>query len=115
MTDILHIALEVDAAGQHPAAHLLTPLTSRIGLVPLVHPAVVEPFHLASQLAALDHASLGRSGWLVGSGSVPGARRALDRPVAQGADLADETADVVNVVRDLWDSWDDDATVRDTA
>src|SRR6478752_532117 len=178
MTDILHIALEVDGAGQHPAAHLLAPhttpatppsrpgvtpdahrlrtvvaaaeaaglslvtfddsltpapgrathrvdavtraafvapLTSRIGLVPLVHPAVTEPFHLASQLAALDHASLGRSGWLVGTGTVPGARRALDRPVAEGADLVAETADVVTVVRDLWDSWDDDATIRDTA
>ena len=174
----LHIALEVDGAGQHPAAHRLdphtspatpagrpgvtpdahrlrtvvaaaesagvtfvtfddsltpvpgraahrvdavtraafaAPLTSRIGLVPLVHPAVTEPFHLASQLAALDHASTGRSGWLVGSADVPSARAALDRPVARGADLAAETADVVAVVRDLWDSWDDDATIRDTA
>ncbi|MBD8058378.1 LLM class flavin-dependent oxidoreductase [Cellulomonas sp. JH27-2] len=178
MTSVLHIALEVDGAGQHPAAHLVephttfatpaarpgvtpdahrlrtvvaaaenagvtfvtfddslvpvagrdphrvdavtraafaAPLTSRIGLVPLVHPAVTEPFHLASQLAALDHASTGRSGWLVGAGAVPGARAALDRPVADGQDLADETADVVTVVRDLWDSWDDDAVIRDTA
>jgi len=178
MPSVLHIALEVDGAGQHPAAHLVdphtspatpaarpgitpdahrlrtvvaaaenagitfvtfddsltpvpgrdphrvdavtraafaAPITSRIGLVPLVHPAVTEPFHLASQLAALDHASTGRSGWLVGTGAVPGARAALDRPVADGQDLADETADVVTVVRDLWDSWDDDAVIRDTA
>lgn len=174
----LHLALEVDGAGQHPAAHLLephtspatppgrpgvtpdahrlrtvvaaaesagitfvtfddsltpvpgraahrvdavtraafvAPVTSRIGLVPLVHPAVTEPFHLASQIAALDHASTGRSGWLVGTADVPGARAALDRPVALGPALARETADVVAVVRDLWDSWDDDATIRDTA
>ncbi|WP_200829845.1 LLM class flavin-dependent oxidoreductase, partial [Cellulomonas algicola] len=96
-------------------AAYVAPLTSRTGLVPLAHPAVVEPFHLASQVAALDHASLGRAGWLVGSGPVPGARRALDRPVADGQDLRDETDDVVRVARDLWDSWEDDAVVRDTA
>jgi alkanesulfonate monooxygenase SsuD/methylene tetrahydromethanopterin reductase-like flavin-dependent oxidoreductase (luciferase family) len=96
-------------------AAAVAPLTSRLGLVPLAHPAVVEPFHLASQLAALDHASAGRAGWVVGDGVVPGARRALDRPVAQGQDLLAETADVVRVARDLWDSWEDDAVVRDTA
>jgi len=167
---VLHVALEVDGAGSHPAAWrvvtgssadalaparlrdrvaaaenagvtfvtfddslvpsaagpagrldavtraaFVAPLTSRLGLVPLVHPAVTEPFHVASQLAALDHASLGRGGWFVGGGDVPGARRTLDRPVAAGADLLDETADVVTVVRDLWDSWEDDAVVRDTA
>ena len=96
-------------------AAFVAPLTSRIGLVPLAHPGVTEPFHLASQVAALDHATTGRSGWLVGSGPVPGARAALDRPVADGQDLLDETADVVRVVRDLWDSWDDDAVIRDTA
>ena len=96
-------------------AAFVAPLTSHIGLVPLAHPAVTEPFHLASQVAALDHAATGRSGWLVGSGPVPGSRAALDRPVAEGQDLLDETADVVRVVRDLWDSWDDDAVIRDTA
>ena len=96
-------------------AAFVAPLTSRIGLVPLAHPAVTEPFHLASQVAALDHAATGRSGWLVGSGPVTGARAALDRPVAEGQDLLDETRDVVRVVRDLWDSWEDDAVIRDTA
>lgn len=161
----LHLALELDGAGAHPAAAsaqdaaspqrvrdlvaaaenagitfvtfedsllpgphgpvaridavtraaFVAPLTSRIGLVPLVHPALVEPFHAASQLSALDHASAGRAGWLVGAGPVPGARAALDRPVPDGDALADEIADVVQVVRALWDSWEDDAVVRDTA
>ncbi|WP_456787966.1 LLM class flavin-dependent oxidoreductase [Cellulomonas sp. P5_C5] len=96
-------------------AAFVAPLTSRIGLVPLAHPGVTEPFHLASQVAALDHATTGRSGWLVGSGPLPGGRAALDRPVAEGPDLLEETSDVVRVVRDLWDSWDDDAVIRDTA
>lgn len=105
-------ALRVDAVTR---AAFVAPVTSRIGLVPLVHPGVTEPFHVASQLASLDHASRGRAGWLVGSGDVPGARAALDRPVAAGDDLRDETADVARTLAALWDSWEDDAVVRDTA
>ncbi|SDB93396.1 Flavin-dependent oxidoreductase, luciferase family (includes alkanesulfonate monooxygenase SsuD and methylene tetrahydromethanopterin reductase) [Sanguibacter gelidistatuariae] len=107
-----HGAARIDAVTR---AAFVAPLTSRIGLVPLVHPALVEPFHAASQLSALDHASAGRAGWLVGAGPVPGARAALDRPVPEGAALAGEIADVVQVVRALWDSWEDDAVIRDTA
>lgn len=105
-------AARIDAVTR---AAFVAPLTSRLGLVPLVHPALVEPFHAASQLSALDHASVGRAGWLVGAGPVPGARAALDRPVAEGEELAAEITDVVQVVRALWDSWEDDAVVRDTA
>jgi len=104
--------LRLDAVTR--AAHV-APTTSRIGLVPLVHPAVTEPFHVAAQIASLDHASRGRAGWLVGTGDVPGARAALDRPVAVGDDLRAETADVARVLAALWDSWEDDAVVRDTA
>lgn len=96
-------------------AAFVAAVTSRVGLVPLVHPGVTEPFHVASQLASLDHASRGRAGWLVGTGDVPGARAALDRPVAAGTELLDETADVARTLAALWDSWEDDAVVRDTA
>ncbi|MDF0531358.1 LLM class flavin-dependent oxidoreductase [Tsukamurella sp. 8F] len=97
-------------------AAFLARTTSRLGIVPLAHPATTEPFHLASQLAALDHATEGRAGWLVGSVSVPDAAAALDRPVpADGAALTAEIADVVEVAQRLWDSWEDDAVVRDTA
>ncbi|KKD02111.1 LLM class flavin-dependent oxidoreductase, partial [Streptomyces sp. WM6386] len=40
-------------------------LTDRIGLGPTLHVTTTDPFHLATQLAALDHASHGRAAWLV--------------------------------------------------
>ncbi|CAM3537813.1 LLM class flavin-dependent oxidoreductase [Occultella aeris] len=89
--------------------------TTRLGLAPRVHPRAVEPFHLAAQLASLDHVSRGRGAWLVGDDELPGLARALDRTVPAGA--AERTAEVravVATVRDLWDSWDDDAVIRDS-
>lgn len=95
------------------AAHLAL-ATSRIGLAPVVHPAVVEPFHLAAQLASLDHASTGRAAWVAAAGPVDEAARALGRAVPTTAeDLAREEGDVVGAARDLWDSWEDDAVIRD--
>ncbi|GAA1852374.1 LLM class flavin-dependent oxidoreductase [Pseudonocardia ailaonensis] len=108
-------------------ASLLAPLTHRIGLVPTVTVTHTEPFHVSKAVATLDHTSLGRAGWQV---KVSG--RALEAehfgrrqiaPVAAAdltdglpaafADLFDEAADVVDVVRRLWDSWEDDAEIRD--
>jgi alkanesulfonate monooxygenase SsuD/methylene tetrahydromethanopterin reductase-like flavin-dependent oxidoreductase (luciferase family) len=106
------------------------PLTSHIGLVPTVTTTHTEPFHLSTTLATLDYVSGGRAGWRVqvsaradeaghfGRRNPPelsvDAFRAGD-PDAVGAvtDLFDEAADAVEVVRRLWDSWEDDAIVRD--
>ena len=111
-------------------ASFLAPLTSRIGLVPTVTSTHTEPFHVASAISTLDHDSLGRGGWRVqtsaradeaahfGRRSLPPIRRdALDSPAVQEAiaDLFAEAADAVEVVRRLWDSWEDDAEIRDAA
>ncbi|NMO91499.1 LLM class flavin-dependent oxidoreductase [Actinomycetospora sp. TBRC 11914] len=111
-------------------AAFLAPLTSAIGLVPTVTTTHTEPFHVASALATLDHDSHGRAGWRVqtsvrpdeaahfGRRAVPGLRRdAIDTPEARAlvAELFGEAADAVEVVRRLWDSWEDDAEIRDDA
>lgn len=111
-------------------AAFLAPLTSRIGLVPTVTTTHTEPFHVASALATLDHDSHGRAGWRVqtsvrpdeaahfGRRAVSGLRRdALDTPEARAQieQLFGEAADAVEVVRRLWDSWEDDAEIRDDA
>lgn len=87
--------------------------TAAIGLVPEVPTTYPEPFHVATQLASLDHAAAGRAGWL--AAVTPGGRT----PAAYGrvavTDLDREGRDVVQVVRDLWDSWEDDAVIRDVA
>ncbi|WP_127508507.1 LLM class flavin-dependent oxidoreductase [Actinoplanes solisilvae] len=52
-------------------ASFLSRHTTRLGLAPQLHVTVTEPFHLATQLASLDHASLGRAGWVVGAVNSP--------------------------------------------
>ncbi|MCZ2264126.1 LLM class flavin-dependent oxidoreductase, partial [Isoptericola sp. QY 916] len=87
--------------------------TTAIGLVPQVPATYPEPFHVAAQLASLDIAAGGRGGWLAAATRTPETADAYGRePVA---DLAREARDVVQVVRDLWDSWEDDAVIRDVA
>lgn len=94
-------------------AAFAAPLTSSIGLAPVVATTYTEPFHLASQVASLDHASLGRAGWVVAAATEPAAT--WGRSPVTGDGLAREARDAVAVGRDLWDSWGDDAAIRDVA
>jgi len=87
--------------------------TSRLGLAPTSHVLTAEPFHLAAQLASLDHATHGRAAWIVGTASTPEALATVGRSEADH--LRQEVADVVEAVRLLWDSWEDDAVVKDLA
>ncbi|MFF5209161.1 LLM class flavin-dependent oxidoreductase [Streptosporangium sp. NPDC000396] len=110
----------------------LAPLTSRIGLVPTATTTHTEPFHVAVGIATLDHVSGGRAGWRpqisarasearhFGRREFPPLDRLLNRP--GGVDLSEdphardlfaEAADAVEVARRLWDSWEDDAEIRD--
>ncbi len=106
----------------------VAPLTSNIGLIPTVIATHTEPFHLSKAIATLDYVSTGRAGVRIRvSGSPQEAalfgRRTFepyrledaDRPGTPIAELFDEAADYVEVVRRLWDSWEDDAEIRDAA
>jgi alkanesulfonate monooxygenase SsuD/methylene tetrahydromethanopterin reductase-like flavin-dependent oxidoreductase (luciferase family) len=108
----------------------VAPLTRHIGLIPTVVVTHTEPFHIAKAIATLDYASNGRAGVRVRvSGSADEAalfgRRTFPqlsladhtKPEVQAlvAALFDEAADYVEVVRRLWDSWEDDAEIRDAA
>ncbi|SKC71801.1 LLM class oxidoreductase [Krasilnikoviella flava] len=87
--------------------------TTAIGLVPQVATTYPEPFHVATQLASFDIAASGRGGWLATTTLTAETADAYGRdPVT---DLAREARDVVQAVRDLWDSWEDDAVIRDVA
>lgn len=85
--------------------------TTALGLVPEVPTTYPEPFHVATQLASLDLAAGGRAGWLAAVTPGDAAPAAYGRPAVP--DLDREARDVVQVVRDLWDSWEDDAVIRD--
>jgi alkanesulfonate monooxygenase SsuD/methylene tetrahydromethanopterin reductase-like flavin-dependent oxidoreductase (luciferase family) len=108
----------------------VAPLTERIGLVPTLVATHTEPFHLSKAIATLDYVSTGRAGLRVQIAPQPhvaahfGRRefpplpeRDFNAPQVQQliADLFDEAADYVEVVRRLWDSWEDDAEIRDAA
>jgi alkanesulfonate monooxygenase SsuD/methylene tetrahydromethanopterin reductase-like flavin-dependent oxidoreductase (luciferase family) len=93
------------------------PVTRHIGLVPTVTVTHTEPFHISKAIATLDYASRGRSGVRVRvSGSPEEYAQFGRREPADGAGaLLAEAADYVEVVRRLWDSWEDDAEIRDAA
>ncbi|WP_428936277.1 LLM class flavin-dependent oxidoreductase [Streptomyces sp. ACT015] len=96
-------------------AAYLSGLTDRIGLAPTLHVTTTEPFHLATQLASLDHASRGRAAWVVGAAADAAGLATVGRESVTPEELAREIADVVDTARALWDSWEDDAIVRDIA
>ncbi|MFE5944985.1 LLM class flavin-dependent oxidoreductase [Streptomyces sp. NPDC056480] len=90
--------------------------TSVLGVAPVLATTYAEPFHVSSQLASLDHVSAGRAGWVVGVETDPAAARAWGRPPVEGPEAAArEARDGLRVVRDLWDSWEDDAVIRSVA
>ncbi|MFJ4559915.1 LLM class flavin-dependent oxidoreductase [Streptomyces massasporeus] len=109
-------------------ASRVAPLTRHIGLVPTVVSTHTEPFHISKAIATLDYVSAGRAGLRVqitarpneaahfGRRTIPRIK-AYDSPAARETvtDLFDEAADYVEVVRRLWDSWEDDAEIRDAA
>ena len=107
----------------------VAPLTRHIGLVPTATITHTEPFHVSKAIATLDYVSTGRAGWraqasrpwensLFGRREFPPLRiEDYENPTVQAAvaEWFEEAADFVEVVRRLWDSWEDDAEIRDVA
>ncbi|WP_028267646.1 LLM class flavin-dependent oxidoreductase [Arthrobacter sp. MA-N2] len=91
------------------------PVTGSIVLVPEVDTVYTEPFHISTQLASLDYVSGGRAGWLVAASGSAEEAAAVGRSFLEGNALAQEAAASVEVSRRLWDSWEDDAVIRDAA
>ncbi|MFS8198271.1 LLM class flavin-dependent oxidoreductase [Streptomyces sp. CWNU-52B] len=106
----------VGRVGAVERAAFLAASTTVVGIAPVVPVTYAEPFHVSSQLASLDHISTGRAGWVVGEEDRPEAARVWGRPLVDGAAArARESHDGVEVVRALWDSWEDDAVIRSVA
>ncbi len=96
-------------------ASRVAPVTRHIGLVPVATVTHTEPFHVSKAIATLDFISRGRAGWQVRISSTKHEAELFGRRDVTGADLFDEAGDAVEVVRRLWDSWEDDAVIRDVA
>ena len=108
----------------------VAPASRHIGFVPTAITTHTEPFHLSKAIATLDYVSTGRAGIRVQVGAradtaahfgrreIPplSADRCGDPEVQRLiADHFDEAADYVEVLRRLWDSWEDNAEIRDVA
>lgn len=91
------------------------PVTGSIVLVPEVDTVYTEPFHISTQLASLDYVSGGRAGWLVAASDKAADAAAVGRSHVSGSGLGREAADSIEAGRRLWDSWEDDAVIRDVA
>lgn len=92
----------------------LSQVTERLGLVATASTTFDEPFHVARRFASLDHLSQGRAGWNIVTTSNPDA--ALNFGRTEQPDHARRYArarEFYDVVTGLWDSWADDAFIRD--
>jgi alkanesulfonate monooxygenase SsuD/methylene tetrahydromethanopterin reductase-like flavin-dependent oxidoreductase (luciferase family) len=99
----------------------VAPRTKHIGLVPTVITTHTEPFHASKAIATLDYVSSGRAGVRVQVSSRRdiaahfGRRQLPARSAGLVDELFGEATDYVEVLRRLWDSWEDDAEIRDVA
>ncbi|MFC4005923.1 LLM class flavin-dependent oxidoreductase [Nonomuraea purpurea] len=93
----------------------LAAVTDHIGLIATVSTTYNEPFHVARKFASLDHISGGRAGWniVTSAGEAEARNFGVVRP--SHADRYARAGEFLEVVRKLWDSWEDDAIVGDRA
>lgn len=107
-------------------ANRIAPTARGIGIIPTAITTHTEPFHTSKAIATLDFVSGGRAGValrvsastadanLFGRRVIPEQTPGNLDPAVAGS-LLDEAADYAEVIRRLWDSWEDDAEIRDVA
>jgi alkanesulfonate monooxygenase SsuD/methylene tetrahydromethanopterin reductase-like flavin-dependent oxidoreductase (luciferase family) len=93
----------------------IAPATRHIGLIPVATVTHTEPFHVSKSVATLDFVSHGRAGWQPRVSATTHEAALFGRRDASQIPLFEEAVEYVDVVRRLWDSWEDDAIIRDVA
>ncbi|MBM3488361.1 MAG: LLM class flavin-dependent oxidoreductase [Alphaproteobacteria bacterium] len=88
--------------------------THHLGLVATGSTTYDEPYHVARRFASLDHISGGRAGWNVVTTSNPNASQNFGHEdQLEHGDRYARAREFYDVVTGLWDSWADDAFIRD--
>lgn len=115
----------LEAAARNARASFLEPftllsalaaVTERIGLIGTVSTSFNEPYHLARKFASLDWISKGRVGWnQVTSNTLAEAQNFNRDEHLEHALRYERAGEFLDVVKGLWDSWEDDAFVHDKA
>jgi alkanesulfonate monooxygenase SsuD/methylene tetrahydromethanopterin reductase-like flavin-dependent oxidoreductase (luciferase family) len=91
----------------------IAPATRHIGLIPVATVTHTEPFHVSKSIATLDYVSHGRAGWQPRVSATAHEAALFGRRDPAQIPLFDEAVEYVDAVRRLWDSWEDDAIIRD--
>ena len=90
--------------------------TTHIGLAATLSTTYSDPFTVARQFMSIDHISNGRAGWNVVTSPLEGSAANYSRPEHPAHDLRYRMAgEYIDIAKGLWDSWEDDAFVRDRA
>jgi len=91
----------------------LAAVTRQIGLAGTISTSYSDPFTVARQFASLDLISGGRAGWNVVTTPLEGTAKNYSRQHPEHAQRYEIADEYLQVTQGLWDSWDDDAFVRD--
>lgn len=104
----------IDRMDPIPILSAVSMMTKHVGLASTMTTTYLEPYNLARTVASLDHISGGRAAWNIVTGSNKDDALQFNReqhvPHAERYERAEE---FVDVVRGIWDSYDDDAFPRD--
>jgi alkanesulfonate monooxygenase SsuD/methylene tetrahydromethanopterin reductase-like flavin-dependent oxidoreductase (luciferase family) len=93
----------------------IAPATQHIGLIPVATVTHTEPFHISKAIATLDYISHGRAGWQPRVSVTAHEAALFGRRDGSQIPLFEEAVEFVDVVRRLWDSWEDEALIRDVS
>jgi FMN-dependent oxidoreductase (nitrilotriacetate monooxygenase family) len=94
----------------------LAMLTKNIGLVGTTTTAYGPPYHAARRYATLDHISGGRAGWNLVTSQIADEAKNFGLDEREEPSLAyEQAAEFHDICVGLWDSWDEDAVLRDKA
>lgn len=97
-----------------PLAVLMAQATSRLGVVATMSTSFYPPFLLARLAATVDHIAGGRFGWnIVTSGEDRSAQNFGMERLYEHDERYEMATEYLELVLQLWDSWEPDAIVRD--
>lgn len=90
--------------------------TTHIGLAATLSTTYSEPYTVARQFASIDHISGGRAGWNIVTSPLEGSALNYSKPEHPEHDLRYRMAhEYLEITKGLWDSWEDDAFIRNKA
>ena len=92
----------------------LSMVTTHIGLAATLSTTYSDPYTVARQFSSIDHLSDGRVGWNIVTSPLEGSAANYSKPEHPQHDLRYRMAgEFVEITKGLWDSWEDDAFIRD--